>query len=1446
MAKSRKSNRRMTPEKRGLPRKLQKNSRTGKKSEKTPRKASANGNSTKSLNEFPIVGIGASAGGLEAIKELLYALPADTGMAFVFILHLEPTRKSMAPEILSRATRMSVLEVKDGMRVEPNHVYMIPSNCDLALLNGVLSLPPRHGETRGPHMVIDTFFRSLAHDHKRRAIGVVLSGTANDGTQGLIAIKSEGGLAIAEDPNSAKFSGMPESAIASGSVDFVLSPKEIAGELARISKHPYLARSCGDEATQTPSASNDNNESKDIESGPDEAFHKIFAMLHTQMKVDFSNYKQSTIKRRIQRRMIVRKCENVEAYAKYLKGNPNEVKDLHGDILIHVTEFFRDPDCFKALQSQVFPKLLKNSTADLPIRVWVPGCSTGEEAYSLAILLLEYLSNAGFRRPIQIFATDISEDAIQKARKGVYPQSIESAVSKERLELFFEKVKDGYKIKKSIRDLCLFSKHDVTRDPPFSKLNLVSCRNVLIYFADVLQNRVIPIFHYSLNPDGILFLGKAESPGAFSKLFSLVNKTHKIFAKVNIPTPLILRTPVIANQPDVESTNQKSFQQPKSGAAFQREAERIAASRYVPPFVVINEDMDILQFHGRTVPYLEPASGLTSNNLFKMARQELLHDLRLTIGSVTKENAVARKEGLSFDVDGNRKTVNIEVVLGNPSALPGERNFLIFFEEVASLLLPKLAKGSTGIERGLKKGQKAALDKQGQRIIRLEKDLSASKDLQRSLAQEHETTQEELTSANEELQSANEELQSTNEELETSKEELESSNEELSTVNDELQSRNADLLILSSDLDNVMNNVEIPIVLVGGDHRIRRFSPKAENVFNLIPGDVGRPIADFKLAFEVELDAMILNAIKTLSPQEREVHVDKSRWIRVQVRPYRTVDDRVNGAIIALVDITALKEHLSESQTALKYATSVADTLALPLVVLDENLHLLSANQGFIKMFEIVPHKDIGTDLMSVLGGKGWSILPLRKLLSDVMTEDQELVNFEVEHDFPELGHRIMLLNARQIKWQNSVQKALLLSIDDITERKSLERDILRAKEDAEHANATKDVFLATLSHELRTPLSAILSWAQLIQREKFAPEKLKHGIETIEQSAKTQGQLIDDLLDVARIQSGKLSTNFADIDACEPVRSAVDTVRAFAAKKHIVFEIELKLESEIVWGDSERLQQIVWNLLTNAIKFSANGGTVQVRVEPVEEECHKFVSIKVIDTGKGIKSDFLPKLFEHFSQADSGSIRTHGGLGLGLAIVHELTRMHGGTVRAESDGLGKGSTFTVLLPVKSGEPERTGEAGASAKKRIGAETERPNLFGLCVMIIEDEPRTLEVLSEALVSFGAKTVLCASVAEALTAFEKSKPTILVSDIAMPGEDGYSLIRKIRELGPKKNGDIPSLALTAYATERDVKRALSAGFDSHMAKPFDTFRLGHVVAELAKKKFVDHERENSKK
>ncbi len=1386
-----------------------------------------------SRKQFPIVGVGASAGGLEAIVQLLTHLPSNTGMALVVVQHLDPTHKSLSTEILSRKTRMPVAEISDGMKVEPNHVYVIPPNCNLAIINGVLSLMPRT-EARGQAMSIDFFFESLAQEQKSKAIGIILSGTASDGTQGLETIKAEGGLTIAQDPASAKYDGMPRSAIASGAVDLVLTPGQIAEELVRFGHHPLLARQG---KAKTPSF-------EGLAKVEGDSLTKIFALLRNQSHVDFTHYKHTTVKRRIARRMVLQKKKKLEDYVSYLQSNPQEVRDLFADILINVTEFFRDADIFAALKNQLLPEIIKNRAAGSPIRIWVIGCATGEEAYSVAIALLELLGDTAQKRAIQIFATDISEKAIQKARAGVYSESIRKNVSEERLKRFFVKTETGYKINKFIREMCLFSRHDVTSDPPFAKLDLICCRNLLIYFDSALQKRVLPLLNYALNPGGFLWLGALESVGDLSVLFKVIDKAKKFYLRGT--APVLPRVQFGASSyllENLESTASKSSRKTPGLPDFQSKTEQVLISEYAPPGVVVNSNMEIILARGDTSPYFKLPMGQVSLNLFKMARPELVPDLRMVIQAAKKKNIRVKKEGLSI-LDGDRQRfLNISVIPIRIESKDRERHFWILFEQASELLQssesPESPESKATYRRGKRPVRKTS-DVKDRRIKEFERELAETKAYQQALAEDHEATQEEITSANEELQSTNEELQSTNEELETAKEELQSMNEELTTVNDELQNRNIDLMQVNNDLINLLGAVDFPIIMVGADGRIRRFTPTAGKLLNLRPSDVGRPIGDIRPDFEgPDLQTLVSDVMETITVKEQEVCSREGQWYRLQARPYKTIDNRIDGAVISLIDITLLKEHLTESQTALRYATAVADTLPHPLGVVDDQLHLLAVNPGLARLFEIMPSEVVGSDLIRILSGKGLNIPRLRKLLIEVISDNRSVKNFEIEHDFDTIGRRILLLNAQKIRWQDPLMpKAILLSIDDITEGRTLERTIEHAmgqekvaRLEAERANQSKDVFLATLSHELRTPLTSILSWSQLLQRSQVSPEKARHGLEIIEQNALAQEQLINDLLDISRIQSGKLSLTLVEVSPDDIVHAAIESLRPRAESKKIVIQMFSDVKIGKVNGDSARLQQVIWNLLTNALKFSPEGSKVEVHIAKVQEHGHTYVSIRVVDHGKGIDLAFLPDIFTRFSQQDSTSTRIHGGLGIGLSLVHDLVKVHGGSVKAESQGSGQGAVFTVLLPMV-----REGELRAALPLVGSNQTAKPappDLSGLQVLIVDDEPGSLEVFAEIVKSFGGKPLQCSSVRDAMTLFEKFRPDVVVSDIAMPLEDGYALIRKIRALPSEKGGRVPAIALTAYAAHHDIERVVAAGFQEHMSKPVDSEKFGCAIARLAK-------------
>lgn len=795
---------------------------------------------------FPVVGVGASAGGLAAITALFQELPPDIGMAFIVVQHLDPKHASMMTELIGRVTRMPVHEATDQMAVQSNHVYVIPPDRHLAILHGKLQLMPRP-EGRGEHKPIDYFLQALAGDLGSQAIGVILSGTGTDGTLGIKAIKAEGGITFSQDEESAEYDGMPHSAIAAGYIDFVLRPADLALELMRIGRHPYIHAG----ATAVVS---------DMLPEVQQHLSKIFVLLRARTGNDFTYYKHATIKRRIKRRMMLHKIDRLGDYVKLLNERPGEVEALFQDILINVTNFFRDGEVFDALAEKVLPRLVKERRAGDPIRIWVCGCSTGEEAYSIAMTLLEHLGDQANDTTVQIFATDIDDKAINVAREGVYPEGIAADVSPRRLKRFFTRVTNGYRINKSIRDMCVFAVQNVVKDPPFSRLDMVCCRNLLIYLESVLQKRALQIFHYALKPNGYLLLGSSETTGSYAELFSLLDKKNKIYAKKSLPARIPHEVATVTDAGYVGALP-KADADRGGGPAFdiQHEAERILLAQYGPPGVVINEVMEIQNFRGQTGPYLAPAPGTASLNLLKLAQPELTMPLRSVIHMALKSKRAVRKEGIHLGANGDGRVIDIQV-LPIKDAGSGGRYFLVLFEPAS----PR------PVETGAKRNRKAS--REDPRIEELRRELRTTREYMQAIIEDQEATNEELRSANEEILSSNEELQSTNEELETAKEELQSTNEELATVNDELENRNTELAQANNDLTNLLSSVNIPIVMLGQDLRIRHFTPAAEKLLNFIGTDVGRPISDIKPNIDGGgIEALVLDVIDSVTPKTVEV-----------------------------------------------------------------------------------------------------------------------------------------------------------------------------------------------------------------------------------------------------------------------------------------------------------------------------------------------------------------------------------------------------------------------------------------------------------------------------------------------------------------------------------------------------------------------------------------------
>ncbi|PIU20480.1 MAG: chemotaxis protein CheR, partial [Elusimicrobia bacterium CG08_land_8_20_14_0_20_59_10] len=858
---------------------------------------------------FPIVGIGASAGGLAAFEAFFSGMPAeaDPGMAFVLVQHLAPDHKSILTELVRRYTRMEVFEVTDGMTVRPNCAYIIPPNCDMALLNGALQLMPP-AAPRGQRLPIDFFFRSLAQDQRERAICVVLSGTASDGTLGVRAVKGEGGMVMVQTPASSEYDGMPRSALSTGLADYELPPTEMAAQIIA-----YVARAFG--RPPQPGAGN---------AASDSALNKLFVVLRAQTGHDFSYYKPSTINRRIERRMAVQQIETMDGYVKFLQHTPAEVDLLFRDLLIGVTNFFRDADAFKALEETVIPLLPSGKPASSAIRVWVPGCSTGEEAYSIAMLLVERMETIKAGCTAQVFATDIDPQAIAAARAGIYPASIAADISPERLARFFTAEPGGsaYRIHKSIRDMLIFSEQDVIKDPPFSKLDLISCRNLMIYMGAKLQAKLIPLFHYALNQNGALFLGTSETVGEFGDLFAVLDRKQKLYQRkddINSARRLAMGRflpPMTAVGPALPRGAGKAVFPVK--LPLQELTETALLSQVAPAAALVNGQGDVLYLHGRTGMYLEPAPGEAGvSNIVKMAREGLRPELAMALHKAAQTKEIVRVTGLRVKTNNHFTVVDLTIrpVAAGPAAALEPPFYLVILEEA-----PPAPAGEPAAANG--GGLSADADA---RVEALKAELRAKDEYLQTANEELEASNEELKSSNEEMQSVNEELQSTNEELETAKEEMQSVNEELSTVNTELQTKVLDLSRVNNDMNNLMAGTGVATIFLDHHLRILRFTPTAAKLINLILGDVGRLVAhivsnlrDYDTFFED-----VRAVLETLVPKETDVQAKDGGWLRLRIQPYRTLDNVIEGVVLTFMDSSEIKrtaEALAKANELLRLA----------------------------------------------------------------------------------------------------------------------------------------------------------------------------------------------------------------------------------------------------------------------------------------------------------------------------------------------------------------------------------------------------------------------------------------------------------------------------------------------------------------------------------------------
>ena len=959
----------------------------------------------------PVVGIGASAGGLEALEAFFAHLSPRTGFTFIVVTHQQPGHVSLLPDLLKSFTDMPVLAAEDGMLLKSNQVFVCPPGKNLALLHHRLHLMDSQ-KYDAAHLPIDYFLRSLAEDTQEMGIGIILSGTGTDGTLGLKTIKGASGMTMVQEPKTAKFDGMPSSAIAMGDVDFVLPAEKMGLQLIEYSKGPYFKQGHADQPDMLVAA---------------EPIQKILILLRNRTGHDLSGYKPTTIKRRIARRMNIHQIKNADNYVRFLQENPIELDKLFKELLINVTNFFRDAEAFESLSALVLPKLFEGKPDNYELRVWITGCASGEEAYSIAILLKEYLAKIGKAHRFQIFATDLDETSINRARDGVYPCGIAADVSAARLERYFKLEDSQYRISKEIRETVIFATQNLIQDPPFTRVDLICCRNLLIYLNAALQKEIFPQFHYALNPGGILFLGSSESIGSFDDLFATLDKKWKIYQRKDIRAsfPVSKLSLVSSRTGESSMASLKSLSSEFQAGNIARQIERLLLERYAPVSIIINEHGKIVYIHGRTGKYLEPTTGQPSWNIIEMAREGLRLPLVSALRLAGKKGEVVIiSNGLRVKTNGDYEIIDMKLEkIIEPEAL--RDLFLVSFHPQT--------KGKESQSADATKTATLSVDKPGEKE-QLEQELFFTKESLRATIEELETSNEELKSTNEELQSTNEELQSSNEELETAKEEMQSLNEELNTVNNELQNKVESLSETNDDMQNLLNSTDIATIFLDCNLKIKRFTRQAKAIIKLIDSDIGRPLGD--LVSTLKYEHLIDDAkavLQTLVFKDTEVQTVHGDWYLLRILPYRTAENMIDGLVISFIDIGRLKKAEQTAQAAY-LTTAIVNTVRQPLLVLDEMLCILTANPAFNQAFTINNENVAGQSLFAI-HGSAWDCAALRTHLSELLTSNRAFDGYYLDTKFPVIGDKRLLINGCILKQAKDSPTLLLLAIEDVSGR---------------------------------------------------------------------------------------------------------------------------------------------------------------------------------------------------------------------------------------------------------------------------------------------------------------------------------------------------------------------------------------------------------------------------
>jgi two-component system CheB/CheR fusion protein len=1346
---------------------------------------------------FPVVGIGASAGGLQAVQQFFEHMPADNGMAFVVVLHLSPNHESNAGKMIAARTKMPVTQLVSAAPIQRNHVYVIPPAQRLSMNDGYLRcLPP--GPRSGGHVTIDLFFRDLADAHKEHAFCVVLSGTGSDGAVGLSRIKEQGGVTLAQHPEDAEYDGMPQAAIDTQKVDFMLPVADMPQKILDLWRNA--------QRIQLPNAA-------DIQPGPEptvvdvraveqaeQALLDILAKLRAGTGHDFKHYKRATVLRRIERRMQVTTQPDLPAYYRYLCEHADETRALLDDMLIGVTNFFRDRECFESLEREVVPELFaQKSSAGEELRVWSAGTSTGEEAYSLAILLNDYKTETSSELNIQIFASDIDERAIGIGRAGLYPEAIVTDVSPVRLRQYFLREDARYRVRKDIRERVLFAKHSLLADPPFSQIDLIVCRNLLIYLDRDIQREILQMFHFALRAGGYLFLGSSESADACPDLFSTVDKKNRIFRARSGPNTH--RLPTMPRGGYVRTTSTSlpvdtgAIKKPSAVELYQR-----AAERFSPPSIVVNSEADILYISQGAGRYLQHMAGEVSNNLLSLVSGDLRLELRTTLFQAQQSGQSARARPLSHQRGEHHYQVQIEVHPFTDAETELNCLYIVFTEQ------PIDAQNVSA---------NVAVQSENQMLSNLDRELQRTKLQLQDVIEQAEVSGEELKASNEEMQAINEELRSASEELETSKEELQSINEELLTVNHELKIKVEETDQVNDYLNNLIGSTDIATVFVDRDLRIKWFTPRASDIFNILAVDAGRPLMD--ITHRMRYDEMVDDAMKvfdSLKGIEREIAGSNGRWYIARVLPYRSNIDQIGGIVLTFIDITSRREaeeDLRLSEERMRLVTESTHDYAI--VVLDDEGVITDWNQGARHTFGYSREEAEGRHFRFIFSPEDQrGGVPEDELGTARAAGRSDDERWHVRKD----GSRFYC-SGEVTALASKGFRGFVKIARDLTEHIKLHEEQQQSLAASLNAIQQKDQFFAVMSHELKHPLNLIQLNAQVARRLPVGRNDptLQKAMSTITDAVASQARIIDDLMDVARVRNGKLQLQCKTLDLV----AVLNEIQQVVSKAEPSCKIQFKTpaQSLFIHADPTRVEQIIWNLLSNAIKFTPAEGNVEV----VTTKHEQSVRIDVIDTGPGIEKDQLERIFEMFGQADHRPAGQHrGGLGIGLALVEQLVESHHGHIQAFSEGAGKGARFTVELPlVDAPEQPALDELDAG----------QGQLAGISILLVDDSPEVLEALQLLLMLEDAQVLAVDHPSKALEVAQSRCFDIIISDIGLPGMDGHELLVALRKLPAYST--LPAIALTGYGAQEGAHYRGEGRFDESIGKPVALEDLIDLIRRL---------------